>query len=443
METIKKLVPKPLKNFYHLVRAILANIVFGFPAKKLKIIGVTGTKGKTTTAWFIYQILKNADFKVGLIATTGGKIKDKDFNLGFHITTPDPPKLQKYLNTMVEQGIKWVVVEATSHGLAQHRLWGLKFDIGIFTNIASDHLDYHETWENYFKTKARLIKKFKSGGVAILNKDDKSYPLLVQIAQKQRKKTITFAIEDKTADFRGTPKDYSLDQVSFILRERKDKTTEATISLLGEFNILNGLAAIATAKVLGIKNQVIFESLKKITSPPGRMEIVQKDPFLVIVDFAHNPAALKTALESLAKFKITPNSKIIALFGCPGLRDKSRRKMGLVSAKLADITVITADDSRTERTEDIIEEIASWTKKGGAREIKAQDYQKEKHKRPIYIKIPDRKRAIAFATKIAEKNDVVGLFGMGHQRTICIGTTEYPWSERAVAQEALARKSKE
>jgi UDP-N-acetylmuramoyl-L-alanyl-D-glutamate--2,6-diaminopimelate ligase len=164
---------------------------------------------------------------------------------------------------------------------------------------------------------------------------------------------------------------------------------------------------------------------------------------LVIVDFAHNPAALKTALESLVKLKITPDSKIIALFGCPGLRDKSRRKMGLVSAKLADVTVITADDSRTERTEDIIEEIAGWAQKGGAREVKEQDCQKRKHEGPIYIKIPDRKRAIEFATKIAEKNDIIGLFGMGHQRTICIGTTEYPWSEQAVAKEALTLRNKE
>ncbi|MDP2812749.1 MAG: UDP-N-acetylmuramyl-tripeptide synthetase [bacterium] len=429
-----------LKKFYHLIIAIFANVKYEFPSKKLKIIGVTGTKGKTTTVHFIYQILKNSGLKVGMISTTGAVLGNDEIDTGLHVSTPNSLDLQGYLKKASEQGLEWMIIESTSHGLVQHRLWGISFDIGIITNIASDHLDYHKTWKNYMNAKAGLIKKIKAKGTIILNKDDDSYKHLELISKKTGKKIISYGIKNNSADFLATKISQSINGLSFNLKEHEEKkTTEYSLGIMGNFNIYNATASIIASKILKISQDVISKTLKNIIIPCGRMEIIQKEPIMIVVDFAHNSFSLNTSLNDLIKFKQT-SSKIISVFGCPGARDKSRRIMGKVSAELADITIITADDPRTEKLEDISEEIASWARKGGAKEVGKKNYNQINNKKGIYLKIPDRKEAISFAIKIAEKGDVVYITGKGHEKSICIGTTEYPWSDQNIIRELTSSK---
>jgi UDP-N-acetylmuramoyl-L-alanyl-D-glutamate--2,6-diaminopimelate ligase len=423
MDNIKRLFPRPIINFYHLLTAIFANFIYGFPSKNIKIIGVTGTKGKTTTVYYLYQLLLTA-YKTGYITTIGAKIDQINLDIGFHVTTPDPLQLQKYISQAVKQKIEYLIVETSSHGLDQNRLWGIKFDIGIFTNIDSDHLDYHYTWKNYALAKSKLIGQLKESGLAIINNDDlKGRRFLKTIAKKYHKKVITYSINHKKSDI--TAKDIVQLTAGISFTVKKDKYLLNTI---GKFNVYNALAALTVAKHLGIKNQPIFNTFKNIVSPPGRMEILQKKPFLVIIDFAHNRFSLKIALENLLLARPTSNSKIITVFGCPGLRDKSRRKMGEISAHISNLTIITADDPRTEGVEKISDEIEFWAKQGKALAI--NPHRNLTSKNHFYTKIPNRQQAIKFALSCATQNDIVYITGMGHQHTICIGNTDYPWNDR-------------
>lgn len=423
LDSIKHLFPRPLTNYYHLLAAIFANLIYSFPSRKIKIIGVTGTKGKTTTAYYLYQLLLTT-YKTGFITTVGAKIGKTNLDIGFHVTTPDSLQLQKYISQAVKQKIKYLIIETSSHGLDQNRLWGIKFDIGIFTNIDSDHLDYHHTWKNYALAKSKLIAQLKKKGIVIINNDDpKGCQFLKTIAKNHRQKIITYGINQKKTDIIARNIVQSNKNISFTVK--KDKYFLSTI---GKFNVYNALAALTAAKHLGIRNQLISKTFKNIASPPGRMEILQKQPFLVIVDFAHNQFSLGIALENLLLVKPTSDSKIITVFGCPGLRDKSRRKMGKTSAQISNLTIITADDPRTESVEKISNEIEFWAKQGKALAFDPhENLTSESH---FYIKIPDRQQAIRFALSCATQNDIVYITGMGHQQTIRIGNTDYPWNDR-------------
>lgn len=405
---IREFIPNNLVNILkHYPTGLLANLWYGFPSRKLKIIGVTGTDGKTTTCTMIYHVLKNAGKKVALISTVSAKIGHKTMDTGLHVTSPDHFPLQKFLKLAVDENIEYLVLETTSHGFDQHRFWGIKFFAGIITNITGDHLDYHKTWEKYAQAKAKLFKNTK---YSILNIDDKSYKFL---NSKASGKIITYGLK------KG---DYNL------------KNSPFKLTILGDYNNYNGLATYALCDQIGIDKTEIKKYLKNFSGVTGRMQVMHKNP-LILIDFAHNHHALNTALNSLKKYK-TKNNKIISLFGCAGFRDETRRKMGLISAKNADITIITADDPRGEGVEKISNQIEYWAKKGGAKEIRQEkDIKKENF--PLYIKIPDRQEAINFAVKIANKNDIVGLFGKGHEKSICIGKIDYDWSDQAGLKKAL------
>jgi len=417
---LRSLVPNSLVNtFWHLPKAALANLVYGFPGKKLKVIGVTGTDGKTTTATLIHYILDYAGKKVALISTVSAKIGKKEIDTGFHVTTPDPFVLQKLLKKILKKGYEYLVLESTSHGFAQHRLWGIDFLAGVVTNITEDHFLYHKIWQNYALAKAKLFKNTK---YSILNIEDGSYSFL---KTKAAGKIITYGL--KKGDF---------NLAGFKFRSR----------LPGDFNKLNCLGAAAVTNALGIDKQKIKKALADFPGVKGRMQMMQRVPFKIVVDFAHTPNALKQALKAL-RGQVGKNGRLISIFGCAGLRDRNRRKMGMVSAQLADITVVTAEDPRTERIEKISEEIASWAKKGGAKEIKVSSracrFPKPsllvKKPFPIFVKIPDRGEAIEFAIKIAKKGDVVGIFGKGHERSMCFGTVEKPWSDQEAIKKILEK----
>ena len=405
---IHSFIPQKIINFgKHLLTAVSASIYFNFPSKKLKVIGVTGTDGKTTTVHLIYHILHQAGLRVAMVSTVLAKIGDKEIDTGFHVTTPNPWNLQKFLKMMVDKGIEYAVLEVTSHGLDQFRLWGIDFEIGVLTNVTHEHLDYHKTYENYLSTKAKLLQKAK---IAIINKDDESYDLLNSKLKTQNSKLITYGIKNE-ADF--TPKKFDF------------KT-----SLPGEYNQYNCLAAIAATSQLGISVEKIKKAILTFKGVVGRMEKIEEgQDFKVIIDFAHTPNALEQVLKFLKSIK-SGKSKLIVVFGCAGLRDSDKRPiMGEIACRLADLVVLTAEDPRTEDVNDIFDQIAGGCEGIGGVEGKA------------YYKIPDRQEAINFAIqKLAKKGDTVVICGKGHEKSMCFGHTEYPWSDQEAAKKALKER---
>lgn len=385
-----------IKNIYHLFQAIIANIAYGFPSNGMTIIGVTGTDGKTTTSSMIYHILREAGLKTALISTLGAVIDGKTYDIGFHVTTPDSFGVQSYIKKAKKAGVKYLVIETTSIGLHQNRVFGIPFKIGVLTNVTNEHLDYHKNYQKYVKAKARLFQIAKT---AILNADDKSFDFIIPYIRN--KKIITYGMKENA-----------------ILNPKK---FPFKTKLIGDFNQYNSLAAIAVAKELGIKDSIINRALLSFTPPTGREEIVFDKDFKVIIDFAHTPGAFQAVLPEVKK--ITRN-KLIHIFGSAGLRDKYKRpEMGKISSAFADIIIVTAEDPRTESVEDITSEIE-----------KGID---SKFDKKLLLKIPDRKKAILKGIELAEKGDVVLLTGKGHESSMNYGKGEVAWSEHEAVKEAL------
>jgi len=417
-EKIRSLIPQKIVNsLFHLPLAFLAVIFYRYPARKLKVIGITGTDGKTTVVSLIYHILKKAGLRVAMVCTVSAKIGNKEIKTGLHVTAPNPWLLQKLLREMVESKTEYVVLEATSHGLDQHRLLGCNFQVGVITNVTHEHLDYHKTYENYVAAKAKLLKSAK---VAIINKDDESYKLLNSKFEIRNSKLVTYGIKEE-ADF--TPKKFGF------------KT-----DLPGEYNLYNCLAAIAAASSLGISEEVIRKAVSSFKGVEGRMEEIDKgQDFTVIIDFAHTPNGLEQVLRTLHQTREMKHEKLIVVFGCAGLRDRTKRPiMGKIAARYADFIVLTAEDPRTEDVKEIIDQIAQGCLAGGAKELDYLTSYTSHLTAPCFFRIPDRQQAITFAIqKLAKKGDVVIICGKGHERSMCFGRTEYPWSDREAAKKAL------
>lgn len=387
-----------IKNIYHLFQALFFAAAYNFPSKKLKVVGVTGTDGKTTTVNMIYQVLKQSRKKVSMISSVNAVIGDGEYDTGFHVTTPDPGDVQKYLAEIVKAGSEYAVLEVTSHGLNQNRVFGIDFTVGVVTNITHEHLDYHKTWENYAKAKAKLLKNTR---FSILNADDKSYKFLLPFVSG---KVLTYAMKNK-ADI--TPRSFPL-----------------KLKIPGDYNMYNALASAACCRALGITNKDTKKALENFKNLVGRMEeISQGQDFSVIVDFAHTPNALEQALTALKKRN---SGKLIVVFGSAGERDIDKRwMMGEVAAKMADITVITDEDPRREDPVTIAEQIAQGCEKAGAKKNKN------------YFIVNDRRKAIQLAVNLAKRGDAVGIFGKGHERSMCYGRKEYPWSDQDEAKKAI------
>lgn len=397
----------------HLPTGLLAVLFYRWPARNLKIIGVTGTDGKTTTANYIYHLLSQAGFKVALISTIAAKMGNKNLDTGLHVTSLEHFALQKLLRKIADKGYQYLVLEVTSHGLAQYRFCGINFFIGVVTNVSNDHLDYHGNWTKYLYAKAKLFKNTK---YSVLNKEDKSFKFLSKVAKG---KVISYGLK------KG---DLNLTNLGFLL------------PIVETYNQLNFLAAVAVADTLGISRQITIKSLINLPKIKGRMEIMSKNP-LIVVDFAHTQNALKQALTSLRK-RLVSKGRLIAVFGCAGERDKLRRRMGKISCQLADLTIITAEDPRAEGVKKISTEIAKWARKGGGREINTITDFSRVRKRNVFIRIDDRKQAIASALKIAHNDDIVGIFGKGHEKSMCFGSQEYSWSDQKIVKNLLSRKRK-
>ncbi len=412
---LKRIIPRPLTNNYHHLLSTLASTLYSHPERQLKIIGVTGTDGKTTTVNLVYHLLKTAGFKVGLISTVKAVVGEKEYDTGFHVTTPSPWEVKKYLKRMVESGTEWAVVEVTSHALDQNRVSGIKFEYGIITNIAHEHLDYHKSFQKYVMAKAKLIKSAK---VAILNKDDSNFDFL---SYQVKGRVISFGIK-KQADV--TASNISLAPFGTRFNLNKEKTTVRT-PLIGAFNVSNCLAAIAVAQDIGIENSIILKGLKTFPPLQGRMQrIEQGQNFTVIVDFAHTPQALEEALKTL---RLLTRHHLIAIFGAASQRDVEKRPMmGKIAIRGADLVVLTSEDPRYEDPNKIMTEIASGiVKNGGVLNTN-------------FWMIGDRGKAISFAIqKLARTGDVVAIFGKGHEKSMNIRGTEIPWSDQEVVVNSI------
>jgi UDP-N-acetylmuramoyl-L-alanyl-D-glutamate--2,6-diaminopimelate ligase len=395
-------VVRKLKNWYHFLVALLAVVYYYYPARKLTVIGVTGTDGKTTTVNLIYHLLTSAGLKAGMISTIRAKIGEKKVETDFHVTTPNSIKVQRLIHSMANQGIQYLVLEATSHGLDQHRLLGCNFKIGVITNVTHEHLDYHKTYKNYLKAKAKLFHGVEH---AVLNADDYSYGFLKQNARKAE--IISYKLKGKA--------DLTL------------KTFPFKTKLPGEYNQTNCLAAIAVGRIIGLSDQVIKKAMASFPPIKGRLEEVKVgQSFKVLVDFAHTPGAFEKVIPTVRQMT---SGKIIHVFGCTGDRDKSKRPvMGETAARLSDKIILTHEDTYSEDPEKIISEIEPGVKKGGKVLGKS------------YWKVSDRKQAIRKAVNMAKKGDAVLLTGVGHQTTLNIGGQEVPWSDQEEARKAIKEK---
>jgi UDP-N-acetylmuramoyl-L-alanyl-D-glutamate--2,6-diaminopimelate ligase len=392
-------------------------------------LGVTGTDGKTTTSNFLYRILIEAGLKAGMISTVNAVIGDKEIDTGFHVTTPDAPDVQRYLAQMVEAGLSHVVLESTSHGLAQHRVTGCEYDIGVVTNITHEHLDYHGSYENYLASKGRLFTMLaetapKPGGnirLAVLNKDDRSYPYLDNLTTVNK---MTYS-QQPGADIWAEEMGEDEQGVFFTAVTTRWRQPIRT-NLAGRYNMYNSLAAISAAVFgLGIDPQTSARGIAALKAVPGRMEKIDLgQDFAAIVDFAHTPFALESALRSARKFT---KGRLIAVFGSAGLRDRAKRRMmAEVSAELADLTILTAEDPRTESLGGILAEMANAAESKGGVEGKT------------FWRVPDRGEAIRLAVKLAQPGDMVLACGKGHEQSMCFNTTEYLWDDRTAMKAALA-----
>ena len=411
----------------------------GFPARKMRVIGVTGTDGKTTTCNFIYQILKTAGFAVGMISTLSAVIGDEMIDTGFHVTTPDAPQIQDLLAKMAAREphpITHVVLETTSHGLSQYRVSACEYDIGVFTNITHEHLDFHGTYENYRAAKARLIEELEKtvqkdrGNIrlAVLNRDDTSYEYLQETGKNYPSVKMIAYGRNLDADVRAEKIEIIDQKPRFTIVDTNGKRTFVQLDLMGEYNISNALAAwCATVEGLGIGTEVAAEGLRQVSAIPGRMERVELgQPYLAIVDFAHTPNALRNALISARKLT---KGRVIAVFGSAGLRDREKRwQMAEIGVKLADICILTAEDPRTESLEAILLTMKSGADAAGGVEGRN------------YFRIADRRAAIRMAVRLAKADDVLMVLGKGHEQSMCFGEIEYAWDDRVALKSAIAEQ---
>ncbi len=390
-----------IKNIYHFFVAIFCNLLFLFPARSLKVVGVTGTDGKTTTVNLIYHILKTSGKKVSMISSLGAVIGAKTYPIGFHVTTPEPFLLQKLLFKAKRAKTEYFILEVTSHSLDQNRVLGIPFEIGVLTNLTSEHLDYHKTYDNYVRTKEQLLKKAK---VAVINKDDSSYQMLSEAKNsKSSENWITYGFSEGSEI---NPNNFDL--------------TNIDNDIIGDFNKYNILAAVGACKKLGLSDVEIKKALLSFSLPKGRLDFVYRKDFAVMIDFAHTPNAFEQLLQSLRPIV---KGKIIHVFGSAGERDVIKRPfLGETSTNYADIVVLTTEDPRSEDVNTIIEEIES-----GIDNPKAK-----------VLKIVDRRQAITAAIQMAKKDDLVLITGKAAESSMNLGQGEEPWDEFETVKDILS-----
>lgn len=427
-----------IKNYlWHLPKNFILNIWYGFPSKKLILIGVTGTDGKTTTCHLIHRILINNGFKAGLISTIGAQINENEYSTTLHMTSPDPKIIQKLLKKMMDEKVTHVVLEVTAHALDQFRYLGCNFKVSAITNTSHEHFDYFSGSKEYINVKKKL---FTISQNIILNKDDSSYN---QIKKDLLSPIFTYSIKTKS---NYQAKNIKLE--NSLLKFKVNKYSIVTDSNY-YYQIYNILAALAVIEKLDINPEILINTVKNFPETKGRREEINNDfEFKTIVDFAHTPAALENTLSSLKKIT---SGNLITIFGATGGRDKSKRPlMGKTVSEIANIAIITADDTRNEKIEDINNQIISGINYKNselidykqintpAKYLKISKLAKNKF---VYFNVPNRQDAFNLAIKLAQPKDTIIACGKGHETTILHGNTEYPWSEPEAFRTALRLKN--
>lgn len=370
--------------------AIMAANFYGNPSENLKLVGVTGTNGKTTVASLLYQLFKKAGYKVGLLSTVKIMVDNNEFKATH--TTPDSLTINQYLKQMNDEGVEFCFMEVSSHGIHQNRTLGLKFEGGIFTNLSHDHLDYHDTFAEYRDVKKRFFDELPKSAFALVNGDDKNGSIMLQ---NTKAKQYTYALKTY-ADYKAQILE---NQFSGLLLKLNDN--EVWVRLIGTFNAYNLLAIFATAELLGLEKQESLRLISELESVSGRFQFVISDQKITaIVDYAHTPDALKNVLETINDIR-TKNEDVITVVGCGGDRDVTKRpKMGHIASALSTKVIFTSDNPRSEVPEAIIEAIEVG--------VEPQNFKKT-------LSIVDRKQAIKTACQLAKPNDIILIAGKGHE----------------------------
>lgn len=425
---------------YHVLRADLAAHEYGFPGKRMRVIGVTGTNGKTSTCFLIWKMLNAAGHKTGLMTTVAWGVDKLEKQIE-HMTTVDAKTLNYRMKKIADAGAEFLVLEVTSHALAQHRTFGVPIEIAVMTNVTHEHLDYHKTFENYRDAKRRLFKMAKYG---VVNEDDKSWSYFA----KDVKEYITYGINsgilrakdvrlgaqgvEYSVDNEGSARDKHIADDKYVSGSKYSLRDILRIKtrIPGEFTVYNSLAAVAVGLKLGLSKEQISQGILALDSVEGRMNRVDLGQnFEVIVDYAHTPDAFLKVYESVVPGK---KGRIISLFGGAGRRDESTRsERGEIAAKYSDIVIITEDDSRDENPAEIAEEFVRGAKQAG--------FLRGKN---LLVEL-NREKAIQMAVDLAKKDDIVLILGKGHEKTILRATGAVPFEDLKVTEKALRKRLKD
>lgn len=391
------------KRWYHffktgILQGLTAQLRYRNPAKSLSVVCVTGTDGKTTTATLVHHMMQSAGIKAGLISTVGAYINTDLIDTGFHVTSPNPADLHRFLDQMRRAGCTHVVLETTSHGIYQHRTWGIHPSLMGVTNITHEHLDYHLDWEHYVQAKRLLLLQSEQ---VYINRDDASTAYLNKLCWPKQVKVHSYASLQKIP--RGV-------KMSIVARFPES------------YNQANATLAYLMAAASGVSDSDASKAIQTFEGVPGRMQIVGHAPVKVIVDFAHTPNSLENALTAVRK-TLSSKGRLIVVFGCAGERDWQKRPlMGEIASRLADISIFTAEDPRHENIWSILRQMKDGVTAG--------------HEHVLSFK--DREVAIRTAiTQLATPQDVVLITGKGHEKSMCFGSTEYPWDDVEVARRYL------
>ena len=410
---------------YHYAQAFLAANHYDYPASAMTVIGVTGTNGKTSTCFMIYHALKKAGYKVGMMSTIGMAMGEELEKRAGHMTTETPKLLNKHIAEMREAGIQYLVLEVSSHALAQNRVFGIPFDIAVMTNVTPEHLDYHRTFERYRAAKMKLFRmvadeaKRGGSGIGIVNADDPSGKYFAHLVPHP----ISYGVKDTNADLKATRVKVTSKGVEYYTRIDKE-AYHIKVNIPGEFYVYNSLAAVAVCHALGLTREQIEDGIADLKGVEGRMERIETDRgFDVIIDYAHTPDSYRRMLPDLQK---STKGKVYIITGAEGHRDNGKfGTMGELAGKYSDEVILTEQDPMDEDVRQLSEMIAKGVRKTGKEEGKGLTF------------IESRQEAVNHAVSKAQVGDLILLLGMGHQKTIERKNGKEPWSEREAVEKAL------
>lgn len=455
MHYLKSLIPQSIKNIYHLFQAILANLMYGFPSKKIKVIGVTGTNGKTTTVQMVGKIFEEAGRKISLASTINFKIAEKEWVNKTKYTTLSPFATQKFIKQAVKSGCEYLILETSSHSLDQFRVWGIEYKMAVITNVTREHLDYHRTMERYRKAKKKLFEiTAKNGGVLLVNMDMENPEEFLDFevgkvgysAGESKLQTANYELQTVIAqdmELGSYESRFRVGEASFLLH------------MPGKYNIENALAAISIALAEGISLEKAASALEQIEGVSGRMDRVENRRGVdIVIDYAVTPDSLEKLYFILENMRKSKDSKIIAVLGSCGERDRGKRPlMGKIVSEHADLVIVTNEDPYFEDAQGIIDEVFSGVIHGAdfdySSALSAQDIEKIEKFKKVAPKVEgencwrilDRREAIRKALEFAKAGDIIAVTGKGAEETMAIGNQRIAWNDKQVILEELKKLS--